>query len=187
MYVEIITVDNVTEIEEESINISIIEEGTEVIEIDNDTLNVVVMDGESEFALEIVEEYIQIAIEEEVTQIIEIENSPSGGGFGSPYQIIDFEYNTPSPLILVNMLPGDYILDTELDITEAFDDPAATLSIGTTLDNELLIGIADNKPTRQGTYGSFENFPFEVAEPVRLFISPGSSSSGSGRVVLLKV
>ncbi len=105
MIIEIESVDNIVEVVEDTVNISISEDLTHVIEIDSDDLHVIVSDAENDVTgcVQIVEESLNIALEENLIHVIEVENSPGGGGGQSPYHVIEFDYTTPSPLILVNM------------------------------------------------------------------------------------
>lgn len=129
--------------------------------------------------------------------VLELENEAivlelDGGGpqgipgpAGSPHIIVPFAFTDTSIILLVTV-PGDFILDTELEVLTPFDDPAATLSIGTAGDNNLVIDTSENLPGTVGNYGTQENFEFLASETVRIFISPGTSTQGSGRVTLSK-
>lgn len=103
-----------------------------------------------------------------------------------PFVIVPFAFNTASPLTLIGMVSGQFILETELEIDVAFDDVLATLSIGTPADNEKLLANVDNDPMRLSNYGTNQNVEFIMNETVNLYISPGSSTQGSGRVTLTK-
>ena len=116
-------------------------------------------------------------------------SGPQGppGATGTPFIKVSFAYNTPSPLLIISAVPGDCILQAELVITEAFDDPAATLSLGTSADNERIIAQADNDPTKERNFGSDENHIFTLNEWIRLYINPAAAMAGAGYVQLTKL
>lgn len=98
---------------------------------------------------------------------------------------VPFTYNTPSPLTVIAVTSADAIIDTELVIETAFDDPAATLQLGTFADIDLILPTNHNNPTQVGSYGTQCNFYFTVPDSIILTISPGTSTQGSGYILLL--
>lgn len=69
-------------------------------------------------------------------------------------------------------------------MTEAFDDPAAELSLGTAASPAVLLGPAENDPATLDVYTT--RIPFLVPAPtdLQLLISPAASTQGAGRVIL---
>jgi hypothetical protein len=99
--------------------------------------------------------------------------------------VVPFAFNTASPLTVRAMVNGESVLDSEIVITQVFDDPAAVLALGTVASPSALIPNSDNDPQTLGTYGSDENINFTGAETVRLTITPGTSTQGVGFVILI--
>jgi hypothetical protein len=90
---------------------------------------------------------------------------------------IFFSYNTASPLTLTGLLPNDVIDTVEITVTTPFNDPAATLSVGTVLTPNLCLTIPANVI---GSFEAEENFKMVGAETLRLSIVPGTSTQGAG-------
>ena len=96
----------------------------------------------------------------------------------------DFDFTTTSPHDFAPLEAGDYVTDWELEVTTAFDDPAAWLTLGTVSATGSILAINQNDPGTVGTYASQENFKASGSDAVRLVISPGTSTQGAGRVVV---
>jgi len=99
--------------------------------------------------------------------------------------VIPFAYNTASPLTIAAVVNGEAVIDSEIVIETPFDDVAAVLDLGTVASPSALIPAADNDPQNLGNYGSDENINFTGPETVRLTISPGASTQGSGYVLVI--
>jgi len=99
--------------------------------------------------------------------------------------IQSFTYLDSSPLDFDSFVAGDEILDSEIEITTVFDDPAAALSLGTILQGaNVILAISHIDPTVLGTYHNPINYTIGGADQGRLAINPGTSTQGAGRVVL---
>jgi hypothetical protein len=100
----------------------------------------------------------------------------------SGFQIIQvpFNFNTISPLTLLNVENGDVIVNTSIDIIEAFDDISTDISIGTAANNDLLLDSGDNDPTNLGLYEDTKNTSFVSSQAVALYINAGASTEGDG-------
>lgn len=112
----------------------------------------------------------------------------AGGGGPSPNNVeafeIPFSYNTASPLLLYNYTAGDTMIDFEIVIETAFDDPTATLEIGPDSDPDGIYSAAMNIPDQVGIYANRCNVSYPANEAIRLTITPGTSTQGSGHVVI---
>lgn len=108
-------------------------------------------------------------------------------GESANYTKIPFSFISDQQLFLLPAVIGDCLLDVRLIIDEAFDDPSATLSIGTVLEPERFIAEEDNDPTEECDFNSRKFHTFTMNESIRLFMNPGTSSQGSGYIVLNKI
>ena len=106
-----------------------------------------------------------------------------GGGGTLPKPIL-FQFDTVSPLTLFNLIASDTIDKVEVCITEAFDDSAATLEVGTVGNPSLIFSSSQINPQKVGDYVCDQNFLITVAEVLRLTINPGTSTQGKGFVVI---
>lgn len=97
---------------------------------------------------------------------------------------VAFAFNTASPLTIRSMVAGETIVNAEIQIDTVFDDPAATLQLGTIAQPGLIIPTGNNIPTSTGVYRTDLNYPFTAAANVILTITPGVSTQGSGLVVM---
>ena len=96
---------------------------------------------------------------------------------------VPFTYATPSPAIMVNLAPGNVIDVVEVTITTPFNDPAASISVGTVATPGLL--LPPISPVTLGTFGNDENFKVAIPEILRLTINPGASTQGAGYLLYL--
>ena len=97
---------------------------------------------------------------------------------------INFSFNSGTPMILLNVPPGLWVEESGLVITDDFDDPLATLEIGTVATPDLLLSALENAPSVIGDYFNDEKFKITLSEILRLTINPGTSTKGSGTVFL---
>lgn len=97
---------------------------------------------------------------------------------------VPFAFNTASPLAIRSMVAGETVINAEIQIITTFDDGAAALDLGTVATPGLIIPAANNIPGTVGVYRNDVNFPFAAPANVRLTITPGTSTQGSGIVVM---
>lgn len=97
---------------------------------------------------------------------------------------IPFAYNSASPLLLANVVVGDSIVRASIDITQDFDDLAATLSIGTAGNNDLLVAVGENNPSAIALYDITKNTIFAGPQVLSLYLNPGTSTQGTGIATL---
>jgi len=98
--------------------------------------------------------------------------------------IVNFSFDSASPLVVLPLAAGAVVLDVMLQIITPFDDPAATLTLGTAADASRFLGSGDNLPGQAGGYGDDLPQYFTASETMRLFISPGSSTQGTGKIIV---
>jgi hypothetical protein len=80
---------------------------------------------------------------------------------------------------------GDLLVGSKIMITTAFDDAAATLSMGTTnLGATVLHDTIHNNPQVAGTYQTDDIVAVTMADNATLTITPGASTSGAGTAVI---
>jgi hypothetical protein len=95
---------------------------------------------------------------------------------------VPFAFNTASPLILQAVAAGTLLNRADILITTAFDDPAATLRLGTAASPSLVLAAADNLPSRLGQYQTEALTLFVAPDNLQLSISPAASTMGAGIV-----
>ncbi len=93
---------------------------------------------------------------------------------------VAFAFNTPSPLILVPVSAGGIISRAQIQITTAFNDPTATLLLGTSASPSLVMGAADSVPSIADAYDVETMVTFPGIDKLQLTINPGASTQGAG-------
>ena len=111
------------------------------------------------------------------------------GGLGAPVGneksfAVDFAFNTVYPLIIGALNPGEKIVESEVKIINAFDDPAATAQLGLATSPTLIFGPTDIRLDLVTTYANTQNFDITAVESLRLNINPGASTQGNGQVLV---
>jgi len=98
----------------------------------------------------------------------------------------EFTFSTASPVtITTGLKAGDLLVGSKIMITTAFDDAAATLSMGTTnLGATVLHDTIHNNPQVAGTYQTDDIVAVTMADNATLTITPGASTSGAGTAVI---
>lgn len=99
-----------------------------------------------------------------------------------PYLSYDgtFNYNSVSPFVIATLLPGELVDEAEIKITTPFDDPSATLQLGTPATPAILFGVGEIDPARLAQFGSEDNIEILAAQTLQLLIVPGASTQGQG-------
>ena len=112
--------------------------------------------------------------------------SGGGGGDGSTDEIVQkvpFSFTTPSPLVLQAVAPGNVLDRVSVLIQIPFDDPAATIEVGTTTTPALVFvpgTIILFGPLSGLTYEDLSLYEFTGSDFLILTISPGASTAGAG-------
>jgi hypothetical protein len=101
---------------------------------------------------------------------------------GAPIdKVIPFTFSTVSPLTLCpGLAAGDIIEEVEIVVTTAFDDPAATISVGTPASPSALFAPGDIDLSVVQEWGTDENLEIAVPDSLIMTISPAAASVGSG-------
>lgn len=105
---------------------------------------------------------------------------------GETVAVVPFTYATPSPLLLLAFLPGAFANRAAIVVTTPFNDPAATLQVGTAAAPGLLLASADSLPDQADQYENDVVVQLLGGGPLQLAIAPGASTQGAG-LVLVKV
>lgn len=109
-------------------------------------------------------------------------------GFTSSNTVIraPFAFDDTSPLHIYQTPSFSVtVLTAQIQLNEAFDDGAATLTIGDAGDSDRLFTAADiDNITEAGVYTTTPNHTYASTTAVQLTITPGTSTQGSGFVLL---
>lgn len=104
-------------------------------------------------------------------------------GNAEVFERADFTFATSSPAFLFNLSAGDEIVEARVVVSTAFDDPAATLRMGTVADPDLIFATGESDPTTVGQSICLVAHELSLTEILRLLISPGTSTTGAGHVL----
>lgn len=97
---------------------------------------------------------------------------------------VPFAFNSVTPYIVTSMLLGQSIANSELVIETPFDDPNASLTLGTFANPSLILSASQIKPQMSASFGSEVNHLFIIDEFIVLFLNPLGSTQGSGYIFL---
>jgi hypothetical protein len=100
------------------------------------------------------------------------------------YIKVPFQYNNASPKNVAIIPANAVVSQVDVIVTTAFDDVNATLSLGTVANANLLLNATDSKPFLSGTYAAMPGQLFLSDTWTVLTINPGSSTTGSGMIVI---
>lgn len=100
------------------------------------------------------------------------------------YIKVPFTYNNPSPKNVAIVPANAVVSQVDVIITTPFNDANATLSLGTVANTSLLLNTTDSKPNIAGTYAAMPGQLFLSDTWAVLTINPGSSTTGSGMIVI---
>jgi hypothetical protein len=93
---------------------------------------------------------------------------------------VAFAFDSPSPRILCVIGQGNIVGPLTLVVIEAFDDPQATLTVGTSADPSAFLGPGDSDLTTLGQYASGTLHAILASDYLMLFVDPKTSTRGSG-------
>lgn len=97
---------------------------------------------------------------------------------------VDFAHDTSSPLFIAIQATNELITESVVCVSTAFDDVAATLALGSVGDPTLIFDTTELKPKRIAQFESDEVISAAVATTIQLVITPGTSTTGAGFVLL---
>ena len=103
---------------------------------------------------------------------------------GASSEEIPFSWGDATPRIMYEIMAGLTINMIKLIIQTAFNGTGATLSLGIIGTPELFMATTENIPSVVGTYIVTPGYKFTSTNTVRLFITPGSASSGNGVILI---
>lgn len=104
-------------------------------------------------------------------------------GSAETIERVDFTFATLSPTFLFNLSSGDEILNASVVVSTPFDDPTATLRVGTVADPDLIFAAGEVPTNSVGQATCFVAHEISTTEILRLLISPGLSTTGAGHVL----
>ncbi len=94
---------------------------------------------------------------------------------------VAFSYDTPSPMVLQAVTPGQTITRAQIVVGMPFNDPDATVEVGTTEVPGSVLEIGDTDLTVDGaSFATEELVTFVTSDIFIITISPGSSTQGAG-------
>jgi hypothetical protein len=100
--------------------------------------------------------------------------------FTDSWAEVAFTYATTSPLTLAVVTVGQRVLKAAVQIVTAFDDPAATVTIGHTGVVGGLLSSTECVATAAGYYEASPMFQYGGADTIKLWITKGTSTQGAG-------
>lgn len=111
---------------------------------------------------------------------------PGPNATGEDVQVVPFAFDTPSPMNLGPVLAGQVLDRASVLVSTPFDDPASFLRLGTVGSPDLIFGPAGTMPSQAAQYEHVALVSFPADDTLRLVISPGASTQGSG-LLLYKI
>jgi len=97
---------------------------------------------------------------------------------------VSFNYGDATPKNLVLVPANTVVTGVSIIILTPFDDPASTLSVGDAGDVQRLLATTDNSTSVAGTYSTEPAYKYTMSTQLTLSISPGTSTVGSGIVIV---
>lgn len=97
---------------------------------------------------------------------------------------IAFNYGDATPKPLVTVPANTVITSVSIVITTAFDDSTATLTVGDAGNTARLMNVSDSIANSTGIYTVEPVYTYMANTQLTLSISPGTSTVGSGLVIL---
>jgi len=121
-----------------------------------------------------------------ITETLTVANLDAGNVSGNVASQITSSFNSgdASPWVIATLPAGSIVTGCSMILDEAFDDPSATISVGTAGDHNQLLATADINPMLAGTYSSDIGYKYNTDTEIMLYITPGISTTGSGVIVL---
>lgn len=107
------------------------------------------------------------------------------GSAGLQTIVQEFTYLSPPTIDFGSLLPNDLIIETRIEIDTAFDDPAATVSIGPVSNPDSLLATNQTNPNLACDYTTHEGLKITSNDSMRLKVAPGTSTQGAGRAIII--
>jgi hypothetical protein len=109
----------------------------------------------------------------------DIDPTPGGNELAVGFH---FTFATSSTIVLGAILAGTTLRDAAVLIETPFNDPAASLQLGTSSDHTLLLGSSDSKLSLAGSYTTEAFVVVGAPDVLLLNLSLGVSTVGEGYV-----
>jgi len=97
---------------------------------------------------------------------------------------VPFVFSDTSPKAIAVIPANSVVSQVEVIITTPFNDVAATLRVGTQSNSSELVASSDVYPSQAGTYTTVPGRIYLSETHVVLTITPGSSYTGSGMLII---
>ena len=97
---------------------------------------------------------------------------------------VPFNFDTTSPRNIAVVPANAVVTEINIVINVPFDDPTATLEVGTVANLNQLVNANDVVTTIAGTYVTMPGKLYPSDTHVILTISPGSSTTGNGMLII---
>lgn len=115
--------------------------------------------------------------------ILDLLFGPAPPGTGEVVGKVNFAYNTPSPLTIINLAANDVLNVQAVVITTPFNGVGSSLRLGTVAAPNSILSSTQITPTVTATYETSEKQLINVPEIMRLTIVPGTATQGAGYVL----
>lgn len=97
--------------------------------------------------------------------------------------LANVNYNDTSPILLGNIASGTKTIITTLEVNTVFD-ANAVVTIGTTSDNDLLMGDSYAEIEVAGSYQTINVVELSANTTLNVYVTQGGASQGSGTVLV---
>ena len=98
--------------------------------------------------------------------------------------LANVNYNDSSPILLGNISYGTKTIITTFEVTTAFDDPAAIVTVGDSSDNSLLMSDSYAEIEVAGTYQTVNVVEFASNSTLNIYVTPAGATQGAGTVLV---
>ena len=98
--------------------------------------------------------------------------------------LANVNYNDSSPILLGNISYGTKTIITTFEVTTAFDDPGAVVTVGDSSDNSLLMSDNYAEIEVPGTYQTVNVVEFANDSTLNIYITQGGATQGFGTVLV---
>ena len=102
---------------------------------------------------------------------------------GTIEEVVNFDVSTPNNHLLFTGDPGDSLLCIEIVIDVPFNG-TTSMTLGTVLQPSIIVESTDINLHRVGTYRFGYRYNFTTQETMRLFLSVGTATVGSGKIYI---
>lgn len=103
---------------------------------------------------------------------------------GAGQHRVDFDFRISGSVKITPLAKGKTVLSATVVVSIPFDDNGSTMSLGTTNDIGAIFTSSQISPNFEATYRSEHPIIMQKAQDILLTINPGSSTTGSGYVVV---